>query len=65
MHDTREELIDPRLSRSQRRLQRLLHVRSRAYVDAPLARALLGKSIRARACDMTKKGTSINRNGQS
>ena len=51
LHRTREELIDPRLSR--RRFQRLLHFGCRAHVDTALAQLLLGESIRAvHVCDM-------------
>ena len=48
LHRTRDKFFDPRLSRLQRRFQRLLHVGCRAHVDIPLARFTLGKSIRAR-----------------
>jgi hypothetical protein len=66
LHRTREELIDPRLSR--RRFQRLLHFGCWAHVDTPLAQLLLGNGIRAlvratwmRVAQAEQRGTALRR----
>ena len=66
LHRTREELIDPRLSR--RCFQRLLQLRCRAHADTALAQLLLGNGIRAlvratwmRVAQAEQRGTALRR----